>query len=661
MALALLDRLFKRAPAPKASKPSKGKEAPQGPKGAERWDETNKPQGYILGVTPGFAMRELRKIGFARKISDACRLGFEFAEVDFENLQEMFEPNLVSEVARVKKVQNIEVGVHAPVELDLCLAAAYEWKRMHDILRKSAYATKLIGGKFFLFHTSSNIRPHVTFKVGGREYPESTVSHDGINLGDFIEKVTSGEYTDPHKGTKLKINLKDWFTAKFIKTMYHVMGVAGDPGLIEYFDRCASFNTAWQKAIDERNEVCGMYFLKYKGKLVDGLRRYEVDRKKVEDAKNWMELPNDLREQLDSWIKSYLEEEKELGGIQGKDYRRLKQVIGVLEAIKHHDFESIYKYWREHGSECEESIAYRVIAKYMYLTKDPLWIDIVGYYDPDDIIKDADEGKEYFIKDTSKKVLDLVYALIAAVASKYIQGHLFVKEEGSGMKAEDKELTEEKSVYGYIKENKIQIFIETAFPMERVVPGELRIMHANDSVTLVKHLDDGEYTAYNLDTEHLTSNYIRVEDDINNIPEGGGKYIRMIHFNAPKPPAIHPPVSAVSPEMFYMYRWLWLLRQKGVVNTYLIWEFGEYGVDQSAIAFRNFKDALLKGIPPEQLPPETYGLGAEFEAAQLVAMREHAFDPLKGLIAIPEEAHGMIGGAAAAKGKGEVWGEEMTK
>ncbi|MEM7821799.1 MAG: hypothetical protein QXX38_03260 [Candidatus Aenigmatarchaeota archaeon] len=36
-------------------------------------------------------------------------------------------------------------------------------------------------------------------------------------------------------------------------------------------------------------------------------------------------------------------------------------------------------------------------------------------------------------------------------------------------------------------------------------------------------------------------------------------------------------------------------------------------------------------------------------------MREHAFDPLRGLIAMPEETHGFFGRAAVEKRKAEEW------
>ena len=53
----------------------------------ERWDEKNKPKGYIIGASPGFAQfgqgeEKLINMGIARKIAKASRMGFEFAMID---------------------------------------------------------------------------------------------------------------------------------------------------------------------------------------------------------------------------------------------------------------------------------------------------------------------------------------------------------------------------------------------------------------------------------------------------------------------------------------------------------------------------------------------------------------------------------------------------
>ena len=282
-------------------------------------------------------------------------------------------------------------------------------------------------------------------------------------------------------------------------------------------------------------------------------------------------------------------------------------------------------------------------------------------YDPDQITWRNELGYEYYSKD--KKSQDkngptlkiLVERLITAVAAKYIQGHLFVKDERWSMKMDDKEIPSHISVYDYCKESNIKIYIETAMPPQGQ-EGQLRIMSANEHVKLVKNLDKGKITSYCVDFEHLTVNYIYVDKDIETLADGDAKYITMVHINAPRPiMGAHSPIDKISHDMQIIYRWLYLMRQKGMKNSYLIWEMGSYGVRESAVAFRKLMEELGKGTDPLHLPKEFYGIDDMFEQQQWVNMKEHAYDPLKGLIANPEEDHGLLSTEAVKKNKLNEW------
>ncbi len=97
----------------------------------ERWDAKNKPVGYIIGMSPGFAQfgqgeEKLIYMGLARKIAKASRMGFEFAMVDYEALSEMYEAEIKGQIAHIKEAQGdpatgrkFEVGIHMATEMDL--------------------------------------------------------------------------------------------------------------------------------------------------------------------------------------------------------------------------------------------------------------------------------------------------------------------------------------------------------------------------------------------------------------------------------------------------------------------------------------------------------------------------------------------------------------
>jgi len=670
-----------------------------------RWTEDNAPVNYIIGVTPGFSQFEqgeekLTNMGLARKIMKAARFGFDFCQIDYEALSEMFEADIKEQVAHIKNSQGnidigrkFEVGLHLQTDLDLCIAGAYEWKIMHDRLTKGAFSAKrLVEAKYFLFHTSSRIRPHVTFDVGQQEPRVALYSFDGTNLAQFMQEVDDGKFVDPARGTvtcptstpdgNKFVSMRDWFMGRFITILFNAMGAPADVSTVAFFDdfMLEQNGTGFQAGYDLNVE-------KYK-KLTDELNEEMKTRKKNISAawkneqtqllmqKQYYQQKNmvfpaqfeirlkEIEADIQALNSGSMEEGIQQDVLREKPHieEGIKAVSTVRSYLMRTEFKDVFAFWRRHGSEAEEQVAYRVIAKYMWLTHDPIWADIVGMqYDPDQITWRNEIGYEYYSKD--KKSQDkngptlkiLVEKLITAVAAKYIQGHLFVKHEKWSMKADDKDLTSHISVYEYTKQANLKIYLETAMPPQGQ-EGQLRIMSASDHVKVVKNLDMGKITSYCLDFEHLTVNYIYVNEDVGSLPDGDAKYITMVHINAPRPiMGAHAPVENISRDMQVIYRWLLLMRQKGMKNAYLIWEMGSYGVKESAVAFRKLMAELNKDTDPLHLPKEFYGLDEMFEQQQWVNMREHAYDALKGLIANPEEDHGLLSTEAVKKNKLNEW------
>ena len=112
------------------------------------------------------------------------------------------------------------------------------------------------------------------------------------------------------------------------------------------------------------------------------------------------------------------------------------------------------------------------------------------------------------------------------------------------------------------------------------------------------------------------------------------------------------------------------LRQKGFgkhpdIDHFIVFERGgPETFQESVISLRKIKEFLERDTSPEKLPPEFFGVATgeiASEERQKVAIREHAFDPLKGLITAPEEEHGLLGRAAVEKGKAEEWRKEKYR
>ncbi len=643
------------------------------------FDDHSLPKGYVVAASPGFSqfgqgMQKLTFMGLARKISKASRLGFEFAMIDYESLAEMYEPNIAYQVKKMKESENIDVGLHLPINLDLTIATSFNWDYMHDILQRGAYSgNAIMGAKFVLIHASSFVKPGIVFRLGQREYPEKLCSHDGTNLGDFMELVDNGKYVDPARGLITLSNgrrLKDWFKAKFIKILYSAMGVPGDIPIITYFDEMSFKDKFFKEAVEEArkfvddiskktDEYAKNEIKKIQARMNDIMKRLKdleknnlTDDERNEKTRLIQEF-NELKELDTSSFKS-----EYIRTLDNKTRSEYMQKLDVLQTVDRYDFEKVYNYWKYNGSRAEESIAYRVIAKYMYLTHDPIWFNIVGDYDPDHIV-DADDGVRIAPSLKGKnmdQIRELTDKFILAVAIKYIQGHLFVRRSNLGM---DK-YGFKGSVYSYLESNKIRIYFENS-PPAKEGEGKLRIMSPMDLIEIAKEIDDGEWISAAIDTEHLMSNLFSPDKEFSSLPNGYGRYITMLHINGPRP--VHPthsPIFLYSPDMEVIYKWLYMLKEKGMLRAYFVWEMGSFGVKESAIAMRKIRDELSKDnpTPPDKLPAEFFGIDEQFEAAQLVAMREHAFDPLEGLFMVPEESHTFLSTAAKGKGQLSTWNKE---
>jgi len=766
-----------------------GKEEINGPQG--RWDKYNRPIGYIIGATPGFAMfrsgsqQQMAAAGIARKIMEGAKLGFDFVQVDFETIAEGYEHELGIQVRRAVESQgpNFGFGIHAPVTgqiaVDLGVAYAREWEMHHRTIQRVALAAKITGAKYILFHTSHKPRPAMTYYMGDREWEMPLYSFTGKNLAEWMNEVDRGEFYDPTLKKKIKIpgfSMKDWFMARFIHVLYRVVGTVGEPSVLVYmatgetatgkiidpYKEDVSFSGAIKKIVELRKNIFINAWPTVKKfaiekiekeleeitkELIEVSKRYEELKKKIEERKITPEEMKELGrlehridylrrerdtlgsiltrvERLDAerykakygekWKDELYDEIREAinlhsyifnifqrilnskdGESLGPDpetspYEKLSPIYKnfilsttVLSAYRHYDFYKMYDYWKEKGSEAGESVAYHVVAKYMYKIEDPLWIEIVEKeagggerirVDPDIAIDLANRGiEEYTWEDKKAKipVSNIVELIVTAVACKYIQGHLLVKSDQWKMNTVpeiqehlSKEgvwngITKEeldKSIYEFCKENKVHIFLETEQPAEGL-EGRLRIMHAKHHIILAKSIEKGEHVSYTIDFEHLTTNLIDPIEDAKNIPDGDGKFVRMVHINAPRPyGGLHGQIKFFSLDMLILYKWLWVLRQKGMKNAYLIWEWGRAGPpEESANALRRMVAMLEKDVPPDELPPYFYGLGPEFEAMQMEAIRNHALDPLEGNISFPEPSFSFFGERAKSLGKLTQW------
>lgn len=314
-----------------------------------------------------------------------------------------------------------------------------------------------------------------------------------------------------------------------------------------------------------------------------------------------------------------------------------------------------------------ERWAYYLIAKWMEEKKDPLWEKIIKV----NIEFFAKREKKTVEEWASEKKIDLQKLSIdddnfrnnheiwvPAVSAKYIWGH---------MNPILPTYPDPKSI---IKKYNMPLVLET--PMGgRGIEEWLRFYNPLHIFCLCEEVGT-EYLQLALDLEHMLSIRLDPEIVINLLPEGAGKFVKVIHAGWPATLApAHLPIYLGSEQQLYLYKMYYLLRKKGFgldpkTDHFIVFERGgPETFQESIISLRKIVEFLEKDVPPEKLPPEFFGIATgeiASEERQLAIIREHAREPLKGLLSVPEEEWTFLSKAATEKGvPPEKWKKEELK
>jgi hypothetical protein len=298
------------------------------------------------------------------------------------------------------------------------------------------------------------------------------------------------------------------------------------------------------------------------------------------------------------------------------------------------------KYLLEDG----EFGAYHIVGAYMKEIGDPLWSNIVGSKDPD---------SAYLTDETT---------FSAAVAAKYLEGHLIAKNYMN------KRLLDGMSVLEWCEAKKLYLLFEPP-EAHTGLEGLLRLYNPVHAYYLIKKLKT-EHIKLCIDFEHMLSQKLEPDRIIEQLPGDAGSTILLFHLGKPIPyfGTAHIPIARGSRSQEIVYKWLYALRKKGFKNGYMIFERGSGRsgsgrlplevMEDSVTAIRLIAKYLDLDTKPDDLPAEFYGISWENEPVfkrQQVIIRDHAWDPLEGVLMIPEEKHTFLSKSAVDKGKGQEW------
>lgn len=592
---------------------------------------------YVVGVSSGIfsAIAENERIQFAslaKKAEYCITKGVEFVQIDLESVSEFKSPDIKPEMERIKRM-GITFGIHSETkafgvevaELDSAIETDYKFghQRLKEVLDNSGE----IGSKYVLIHSSES-EPFLFLER--HMQPAALVDFFGNTLRSFLERYDF--LIDWLIGGKTQ-EVCDRIFSEWIKEEKKITGegIGKVAGSQEYL---------WR-------DLMGYSF----GEIM----RSEIERirgnTEIQERKSYEEFSDEDKKKMNDYIKASLPVE----------------VSSLLSRF----LETIQSRSLHYGP---ERVAYYFTAKFMETKKDPLWESIVK------------ASIEYFAKDEKKTVAEWMasrgikslsidddnfrqYSMlwVPAVSAKYIWGHLN-QEKNPGRGIVYLDLKEP------IKKYKMPLVLET--PMaHRGIEEWLRLPNPIQMYYLAKQVNEEvgfECMALAMDFEHMISIRLEPEKVIDVLPEGAGKFVRVLHLGYPAPLApAHIPIPFGSEQQLYLYKMMYMLRQKGFGKNseefFVIFERGGGAdpIQQSVLALREIVKFLEKDTPFDKLPPEFYGLATGQIASwerQLTTIREHAREPLKGLITTPEENHTFLGRATIEKGKRpDEWKKEELK
>ena len=578
---------------------------------------------YKVGISSGFwnIAKDPNLLGLAQKAGGfGATGGIQFNQVDLETISEFTEPRLKENIAKIKKDLGLELGLHGEIGETAGFESAIRktWEQVHYRLAYTLKNAAEMGFIYVNYHLSTNLQVQQEedrLKSFGHQY--QVVSPAGIPLADFIrDKTQTKEFAG-----KLIINPS--------------------------FSIDAETRDKYTKILEEKAE-------KEVAAEVENFRNGEDFRKTKEAYEEYVRsgriTQEEARRRIENEIENYRTDQRR------RKFSEIQQKLGLSRDDSHGDPEIIYKMWGEsqfgkYFVNFGEIGAYWLIARYMIEIGDPMWTNVVK-------TSSVQDAYNSHVKEFNE-----------AVAMKYIEGHMTVKDH-----PHNKKFLDGMSALEYAKAKGVKLLFENP-EAGQGREGLYRLYDFRSAYHLAKKLHSSAFM-FCVDFEHMMAQNLNPYDVIKDLPNDFGKHIFLFHLGEPKPyfGTAHIPIPLGSQAQEVLYKWIYDIRKKGFDSGYVIFERGGGRAGNSRSSFEVFEHSvwvlrqiakyLEQDMKPEELPLEFFGISEqnkEVYARELVTIREHAYDPLKDVFIIPEEEHTFLGRAAVEKGKTEQWGRRKFR
>ena len=564
---------------------------------------------YKVGVSTGWwgVARDPNLLGMVLKAGYGATSGIQFSQVDLETTSEFFEPRLNERMKRFKKELGMEIGLHAELGEFMALESGQRrlWDQSHLRLCETVKHSAELGVAYINLHLSMNLQVYQEeerLKPFGHQY--QVVGYDGKPLPELCRRSAGAKR----------------------EALRYISYYSADDVMEEEIKKIME---AERKASEKR--------------IAAEMERHRRDAEREADRHG---LAGERRA---AFINQALADR--LAMLQSQENSRLRE--RNVELMRGEDKEALYNMWllpknrmSRYFIAMGEIGAYMIVAAHMRATSDMLWSSICKSWG----ISEAYESHQPEFN--------------AAVAAKYIQGHLERKDHEA-----NRLLLGGMSIKEFIEKNNIYITFETPEIERPGSEGLYRLYKPIHAYYMIKAIGSSKVTIC-IDFEHTLSQKLNPSEVISEAPGDFGKHVQLLHLGTPIPYSgkAHIPIPFGSHYQEVLYEWIYELRKKGFKDGYIIFERGGGRKGGGKLPFEVFEysvwvmrqivNFLERDLPPKELPPEFFGISVDNKdiyARQYVEMRNHAWDPLEGLLMIPEEKHTFLGKAAVDKGKAQEW------
>ncbi len=567
---------------------------------------------YKVGISSGWwnIARDPNLLGLAMKAGGfGATGGVQFNQVDLDTILEFIEPDAKQRFKRTVKELGLEIGLHAEIGEFIALESAERkiWESSHERLCATVKYAAEFDMRYVNIHVSNQIQlQQRETQIRPFGYNYEVVSYDGRPLWMLCEKSPAA------------------FRAALDKYVEIRPHVSVDTDILQ----------AKQQEIAEQERRKIQREIDAYRKTARQIAIQEADRRGVTGREREGVIES-FTEQI--MINKATELER---GLQERVQKRLGSDEVSFELWKSSPFG---KYFIDAG----EIGANMIVAEHMKATNDQLWTSICGSWKTEDAYHNHPEEFN------------------AALSAKYLEGHFLKK----GHPSNDKWLNG-MSVVEWCAAKKLYLLLEMPHSGQGQ-EGLSRFFHPSHMLVLTKKMAN-PYVKMTIDPEQTMAQNVNFDDYVKKMPDDIGKYVYVFHLGEPVPywGTAHIPIQLGSPGQEILYRWLFEFRKRGFKDGIIIFERGggrggkgggatTFEVfEQSVLALRQIAKYLDQGVSPKELPLDFYGIAEQNEPVykrQAVTVREHAWDPLEGVLSVPEEKHGFLSGAAVQKGKAQEW------